>query len=126
MYTCRICLDEENDNSKLIVPCLCKGSMKYIHPTCLDKLRKSNPNEYYNCKICEYKYKIRPTILAKYLRSKFIIALITLIVYMSFALIIGYIININFFVNNNYIIKYLLNGNIILGIFTSTSYFIRL
>ena len=32
--TCRICLDSEN-NQDLISPCLCKGSQKYVHQTCL-------------------------------------------------------------------------------------------
>ena len=34
---CRICLSEEEDsiNNPLICPCICKGSMKYIHYYCL-------------------------------------------------------------------------------------------
>ena len=36
--TCRICyLEEEDANNPLIQPCICSGSMKYIHLNCLKK-----------------------------------------------------------------------------------------
>ena len=35
---CRICyLEEETDSNPLIQPCLCSGSLKYIHLDCLKK-----------------------------------------------------------------------------------------
>ena len=41
--SCRIC--QNNSNSKenpLLSPCICKGSMKYIHRDCLNKWRLYN------------------------------------------------------------------------------------
>ena len=32
---CRICYMEEEDDNPLVQPCICSGSMKYIHLTCL-------------------------------------------------------------------------------------------
>jgi len=43
---CRICYSEGNN---LISPCLCKGSLKYIHYDCLQEYIKHYGNE---CKIC--------------------------------------------------------------------------
>lgn len=39
---CRICLQtEESDANPLISPCLCSGTMKYLHVECLQKWLKN-------------------------------------------------------------------------------------
>jgi len=37
---CRICLEE--DDKEYISPCLCKGSLKYVHLDCLNQWRNMN------------------------------------------------------------------------------------
>ena len=37
---CRICLEE--DDKEYISPCLCKGSLKYVHRDCLKQWRNMN------------------------------------------------------------------------------------
>lgn len=57
-YTCRICLEECPDTTKLIVPCLCNGSSKYVHRSCLDIWRsvdRDNLN-YGRCNECLFNY----------------------------------------------------------------------
>ena len=34
---CRICFDADNNSSKLISPCGCRGSSKYVHEHCLER-----------------------------------------------------------------------------------------
>ena len=53
---CRICLETDGI---FISPCLCKGSMKYIHMHCIEKWRKlsTNPLSYTQCEQCKYVYK---------------------------------------------------------------------
>merc|ERR1719285_293967 len=41
IYTCRFCLEESNDRDEMIVPCVCAGSQKYVHKTCLENWRAS-------------------------------------------------------------------------------------
>lgn len=115
--TCRICLDDESTDNKLISPCLCKGSMKFIHRTCLDTWRKSNTKAYYQCDICKYKYKFYRNIIANLLRNEFIVILLSLLIYFLITLIIGFIIPNNNLSNKNNIISYLLYGNIVMGMF---------
>lgn len=61
---CRICL-EESELSLLIEPCLCKGSMAYVHPHCLQrwhyslgKYSKNNQKQDFRCGSCLAPLKI--------------------------------------------------------------------
>jgi hypothetical protein len=55
---CRICYgDEHND---FIVPCSCKGTMKFVHRQCLDTWRATNiaPQAFTHCPQCKFKYEL--------------------------------------------------------------------
>ena len=57
---CRICFggkEDENELGRLISPCLCKGSMRYVHQYCLHQWRNtsSNKKSFYQCDQCKYK-----------------------------------------------------------------------
>jgi hypothetical protein len=84
--TCRICLDTvyptihppaenipaflqpgprvtyDSEGGRLIRPCKCKGSVKYVHEECLQHWRHSDPSygarTYYNCPTCGFKYRL--------------------------------------------------------------------
>ena len=50
---CRLCFSEE-DIDKMVSPCNCKGSIKYIHPTCLRQcIHFSNTTK---CGVCKTHY----------------------------------------------------------------------
>ncbi|KAK6171611.1 hypothetical protein SNE40_019762 [Patella caerulea] len=51
---CRICHCESESNNQLISPCLCSGSLKYIHSACLQKWIKSSEKR--NCELCKFEY----------------------------------------------------------------------
>ena len=51
---CRICYDDQKED-KLISPCKCSGSVKWVHQSCLQKwIDISHKKE---CSTCKYKYK---------------------------------------------------------------------
>lgn len=60
---CRICFDhEETEDNKLIRPCKCKGTQKWIHEKCLLawlNININNPEKRDYCDICKYKFRIR-------------------------------------------------------------------
>ncbi|OMJ70321.1 hypothetical protein SteCoe_31722 [Stentor coeruleus] len=64
---CRICFDGETKDKKLISPCLCKGSSKYIHKECLYTWINSqnNSEDARKCEICNYSFDIKVTIQKK-------------------------------------------------------------
>ena len=52
MKQCRLCLEEENAN--FIAPCVCKGSLEFIHRKCMDSEINSTANN--RCSICKTSY----------------------------------------------------------------------
>ncbi|KAK1233012.1 hypothetical protein PQX77_003814 [Marasmius sp. AFHP31] len=62
---CRICLDgveAEQEMGRLIRPCLCKGSISYVHVKCLQRWRNSsNSSAFFSCPQCHYKYRFSRT-----------------------------------------------------------------
>lgn len=57
--TCRIChcdISEYDVTSAMISPCLCAGSMKYVHQACLQKWLKNSDKK--SCELCHFDYKM--------------------------------------------------------------------
>lgn len=58
---CKICYEGRSEANVLLNPCLCEGSMKYIHLNCLKTWitkQHGNPEEAF-CEICKYKYTMK-------------------------------------------------------------------
>jgi hypothetical protein len=55
---CKVCYEPGKDDNKLIYPCKCEGSMKYIHDICLKKWINKNHKDPLTafCEICKYSY----------------------------------------------------------------------
>ena len=75
---CRICFAGA-DAGRLVSPCLCSGSMRYVHLDCLSQWRKisANPLSAYQCENCLYRYSFRRTLYATVLRSALVLHLVT-------------------------------------------------
>ena len=55
---CRICLLNDG-NESLISPCKCKGTIAYVHLSCLE--RWLNVNGRHTCELCQYEFKVVQT-----------------------------------------------------------------
>lgn len=56
---CRICWSTEGDD--IISPCKCKGSLKYVHVSCINKWRGEcgyDSPKYSKCDLCNVEYSI--------------------------------------------------------------------
>lgn len=71
--TCRICLEQipppytpDEELGRLISPCVCKGSSRFVHQGCLQQWRLSSANttNFYQCPTCHYQYRFRRLKLA--------------------------------------------------------------
>lgn len=112
--TCRICLDSEG--GKLISPCLCKGTMKYVHATCLDTWRHTKTQtspSYFQCDQCLYKYNFHRTTLVNLLRMSLFLHACTFLSYIGMCMMIGFCLH-GFHVS---LFTYLFTGNSVMAIF---------
>lgn len=52
----------EDEGGRLIRPCMCKGSSKYVHDACLQAWRHADPSygrrNYWQCPTCGFKYRL--------------------------------------------------------------------
>ena len=56
---CRICLERIISNHNFVSPCNCKGSLNWVHKSCLYKWRISNNyKHFFDCDICKTSYKL--------------------------------------------------------------------
>lgn len=60
--SCRICHCEGDDESPLITPCHCTGSLRFVHQGCLQQWIKSSDTRC--CELCKYEFimetKLKP------------------------------------------------------------------
>ncbi|CAG9322036.1 unnamed protein product [Blepharisma stoltei] len=58
--SCRICMEHETPKYPLVSPCLCSGSVKYIHEECLKTWLVAQDKDLAEsaCEICKAKYKM--------------------------------------------------------------------
>jgi hypothetical protein len=58
---CRVCFEDETIEKKLISPCLCKGSSKYIHEDCLYSWIscQTGIKNAKKCEVCKFPYSIQ-------------------------------------------------------------------
>jgi len=81
---CRICY-EDTDQLNLIIPCGCKGSLKYAHIKCIVTWIDTKPKNFAICELCKYPYSktlviSRPRSIKKYL---LVISILVLFSYIS-------------------------------------------
>jgi len=93
--TCRICLGDEFDG-RMISPCLCKGSMRFVHIECLTQWRTTSRNKesFFACDSCQYRYSFRRPGWASMLRSALVVHFVTLVLFVILIAICGHTANL--------------------------------
>lgn len=81
------------DHGHLISPCLCKGTIAYVHEDCLQEWRYTNPKSenYIRCSNCKYEYKFQRMTWAKRLRSPVLSLLLTFFICITTVFLLGFI-----------------------------------
>ncbi|ODO04822.1 hypothetical protein I350_05432 [Cryptococcus amylolentus CBS 6273] len=91
---CRICFsgpEEEESMGKLISPCLCSGSMRFVHVECINAWRGTGTNAatYMECPQCHFRYRIQRTQISGLATSKPVLILSTLSLFSLLTLSLG-------------------------------------
>uniref|UniRef100_A0A673TA24 E3 ubiquitin-protein ligase MARCHF6 n=1 Tax=Suricata suricatta TaxID=37032 RepID=A0A673TA24_SURSU len=55
---CRVCRSEGTPEKPLYHPCVCTGSIKFIHQECLVQWLKHSRKEY--CELCKHRFAFTP------------------------------------------------------------------
>lgn len=55
---CRVCREGGTDDHQLFAPCLCNGSILYVHQDCLEEWLSHSGKDF--CELCKIKYKFSP------------------------------------------------------------------
>jgi len=80
---CRICQMRQSEapEMRMIRPCLCSGSVSYVHTDCLNRWRSMSTAAYFTCSICRYNYRIERTLVAQLLmQESFAVALAAILI----------------------------------------------
>ncbi|KAF8416035.1 RING finger domain-containing protein [Tirmania nivea] len=96
--TCRICFDTSTSEydpevGRLLSPCRCRGSSKYVHEGCLNQWRiiSANSKSYYECNTCGYKYKFRRLAISRWVGSRGLQLSITSAILLLTIYILGFV-----------------------------------
>lgn len=79
---CRICYGGR-EVGRLISPCPCSGTLRFVHLECLNswRLASANPRSSYQCDQCLYRYSFQRALYANILRSAVVLHALTLLAF---------------------------------------------
>ncbi|GAB5355186.1 hypothetical protein AAMO2058_000184400 [Amorphochlora amoebiformis] len=87
---CRICYGGP-EYGRLISPCLCRGSIRFVHLQCLQQWRHASPSSraFYECDMCKYRYSFKRAFYAQICRSAVVLHIISLQMLIGMVVIIS-------------------------------------
>ncbi|PNS15662.1 hypothetical protein CAC42_4114 [Sphaceloma murrayae] len=83
-----------DEGGRLIRPCLCKGSQKYVHEGCLSLWRLQDPNNkrnYWQCPTCKYSYRLERMNWAHWIGSTAAQVVLTITIFVLATFLLGYV-----------------------------------
>ncbi|RVD82404.1 uncharacterized protein DFL_006830 [Arthrobotrys flagrans] len=111
---CRICLDQTTEDvdpelGRLISPCKCKGSARYVHEECLRawRLHSANSQSFYKCPTCHFEYRFLRLRIAQAMASTALVGSITALILLITVYILGFVADpiINLYINPWYAVE---------------------
>jgi RING-variant domain len=85
---------ETIDFDPLIRPCLCKGSMAYVHLQCLQRWRKESFKNQFTCEVCHYQYNLQRPFWANVIGSPFLKIFITIVFVLAIIVVLSYLVKV--------------------------------
>ncbi|KAL4876652.1 RING finger domain protein, partial [Aspergillus karnatakaensis] len=85
----------ETELGRLLRPCKCKGSSRFVHEGCLQTWRHADPGygrrNYYNCPTCGFQYRLERLNWARWISSTLTQLLLTCIILILAVFLLGFI-----------------------------------
>lgn len=85
----------EDESGRLIRPCMCKGSSKYVHEACLQAWRHADPSygrrNYWQCPTCGFKYRLARLGAGRFIGSAAAQIGLTALILISVIFVLGFV-----------------------------------
>ncbi|KAF2639250.1 hypothetical protein P280DRAFT_454423 [Massarina eburnea CBS 473.64] len=85
----------EDESGRLLRPCLCKGSSKFVHEACLQAWRHGDPSygrrNYYQCPTCGFSYRLARLGAGRLVASAAAQIIMTVMIMIAFVFVLGFI-----------------------------------
>lgn len=88
-------ISEDPESGRLIRPCHCKGSGRYVHEGCLQEWRHADARygrrNYWECPTCKFKYRLERMRWSRWISSTFLQLFLTIAIMFTTIFILGFV-----------------------------------
>lgn len=87
-------ISEDPELGRLISPCRCKGSQRYVHEGCLQAWRNASPlsdRNYWRCPTCQFEYRLQRLRWSRWLSSKLLRGVLTFVIMVATIFVLGFV-----------------------------------
>lgn len=86
-------ISEDPSSGRLIRPCNCRGSMRWIHEGCLQEWRNQSPGSpnFWQCPTCRFRYRLQRMDWGRYISSKAAQITLTMLILLVTVFILGFV-----------------------------------
>jgi len=88
-------VSSDPESGRLIRPCKCKGSQKYVHEGCLQAWRHSDPSygrrNFWECPTCRFRYRLERMRWSRWIKSTATQVLLTILILLTTVFLLGFI-----------------------------------
>jgi len=87
-------VSEDPELGRLLSPCRCKGTQKYVHEGCLQAWRRAAPlsdRNYWQCPTCKFEYRLQRLRWGRWLTSKLLRGVLTFLIMTVTVFVLGFV-----------------------------------
>lgn len=88
-------ISQEPESGRLISPCKCKGSQRYVHEGCLQEWRHADPaygrRNFWQCPTCHFKYRLERMRWSRWISSTLTQVLLTIGILFTTIFLLGFV-----------------------------------
>lgn len=88
-------ISSDPSSGRLLRPCKCRGSQKYVHEGCLQEWRLADPamgrRNYWECPTCKFRYRLERMKWSRYISSRLMQIVITLAIMLFTIFVFGFV-----------------------------------
>ena len=87
-------VSEDPESGRLLRPCKCKGSSKYVHEGCLQQWRHADPNSkrnYWQCPTCGFRYRLERMNWGRWISSTVAQIGLTIAIFIMAMFLLGFV-----------------------------------